>query len=616
MKEKISKIKRLIPVDIGAAREGAASLLQTADAGGNDHDRADVYHLTGLVHFYSDEARDAVKWYNKEIKLREKLKDGKGASDAYNNIGAIYYNNGELNKAKEYYEKALAYREKINDRRGIAGCYDNIGAALLKSGRAAEALDMHFRALRINQAMGDSERIGFSLQNIGLAYLTQGDYDYALQNYSESLAIAEKNNDKVRAIQLMINIGTVFVKQNNPEQAKKYYNRCHEESSSIDYQFGLVFSLYNLADIELREGHYQDCIRRYTDCINIARTGGQVAQVIAALSGIGRAYYLLNDFDQSHKYLKEALAMAKKTAFKESISDIYLLLSEIHEKKACLSGRQGDSMKALQYYKEYISLRDDMVNKETSQTINEIKTRYEVDKKQKEAEISRLRNIELKNALDALTSAKEQSDHLLLNILPRDVADELKAKGSVTARYFEQAAVMFLDVKDFTLLSEHLSPAELVSVIDVYFSLFDSIIGEYRIEKIKTIGDAYLCAAGLPTADPQSAITAVGAAIHIRDAIAKLNKVRLASGLLCFEFRIGLHAGPVIAGVVGRRKFEYDIWGDTVNTAARMEQHSEPGKINISQTTYELVKDKFTCTYRGEIEAKNKGKMKMYFVNT
>lgn len=609
MQEKISEIKRLIPVDIRAAREGAASLLQTADAGGNDHDRAAVYHLIGLVHFYSDEARDAVKWYNKEIKLREKLKDGKGASDAYNNIGAIYYHSGELNKAKEYYEKALTYREKINDRRGIAGCYDNIGATLLKSGRAAEALDMHFRALRINQAMGDSERIGFSLQNIGLAYLTQGDYDYALQNYTESLAIAKKSNDKVRAIQLMVNIGAVYIKQNNLEEAKKHFTQIYEESLANNYQIGLVFSLHNLADIEMREANYHECIRHYTDCITIARASGQVAEVITALSGIGRAYNLLNDFGQSHKYLKEALAMAQKTAIKESICDIYLLLSEIHEKK-------GDSMKALQYYKEYISLRDDMVNKETSQTINEIKTRYEVDKKQKEAEISRLRNIELKNALDALTSAKEQSEELLLNILPRDVADELKAKGSVTARYFEQAAVMFLDVKDFTRLSEHLSPAELVSIIDVYFSLFDSIIGEYRIEKIKTIGDAYLCAAGLPVPDPQSAITAVGAAIHIRDSVAELNKMRCENGLLCFEFRIGLHAGPVIAGVVGRKKFEYDIWGDTVNTAARMEQHSEPGKINISQTTYELVKDNFNCSYRGEIEAKNKGKLKMYFVNT
>jgi len=283
------------------------------------------------------------------------------------------------------------------------------------------------------------------------------------------------------------------------------------------------------------------------------------------------------------------------------------MLSEIYEK-------QDDTKKAFSYFKQYIALRDNLVNTETTRTIHEIKYRYEVEKKEKEAEINRLKHIELKNALDALTEAKKQSDELLLNILPDDVAEELKTKGSVKARYFEQAAVIFIDVKDFTRLSEHLSPQELVSIIDVYFSLFDSVIGEYAIEKIKTIGDAYLCAAGLPVSDPNSAFVAVRASLHIRDMIARLNKMRRENGLLTFEFRFGLHVGPIIAGVVGRKKFEYDIWGDTVNTAARMEQNSEEGRINISGQTYELIKGSFECTPRGRIDAKNKGLMDMYFV--
>ncbi|CAK9252041.1 unnamed protein product [Sphagnum jensenii] len=567
MHEKISEIKRLIPVDIRLAREATELLLGLVEAGGSDKDRAEVYHLAGLVRFYADEVRDAVKWYNKELKLRQKLKDTKGASDALNNIGATYYQKGQLDKAMNYYKKALAHREKINDRRGIAGCYENIGVVMLRFGMVAGALDMHFQALKINQELGETERVGVSLQNIGMAYYSQGDYDYALEKYKESLDIAQKINDKVRAIQLMINIGSVLIRKNDFAGARKYYKRCYEESRTIGYQHGLIASLHNLADIELNKGNYQESIKHYMESIHIARGTGHILHIISAMTGMGRSYGLL-----------------------------------------------GRYRKALEYYKQYISLRDDMINKETSRTITEIKTRYEVEKKEKEAEISRLRNTELKSALDALTAAKEQSDELLLNILPRDVAEELKDKGSVTARYYEHAAVLFIDVKDFTSLSEHLSPHELVSVIDVYFSLFDSIIGEYAIEKIKTIGDAYLCVAGLPVPDEQSAVTAVRAAIQIRDTVSRLNKMRRDNDLLCFEFRFGLHVGPVIAGVVGQRKFEYDIWGDTVNTAARMEQLSDAGHINITGETHQLLRDAFECSYRGKIEAKNKGLLDMYFV--
>ena len=607
MYQKISEIKRLIPGDIDAARNEANLLLESVRINGSDKDKAEIYHLIGLIHFYSNETHEAIKWYNDEIKLRRKLKDLNGSSAALNNIGAIYYQTGKMDKAISYYQKALTYREKINDRRGIAGCQDNIGAALLSSGKTAEALDMHFRALKIYQAINDTDRTGFSLQNIGMAYFTQGDYNYALTNYSESLSIAQKSNDKIRSIQLMINIGSVLLAQNNIDDAKEYYTRCYAESQSINYHHGLILSLYSLGDIEMKKSNYKECIKYYSDCVAIARTSGHMREIIFALSSIGRSFGMLKDYAQAHKYLHEALLMARKTAIKENIGEIYKMLSEVHEK-------QNDPKKALKYFKEHIALRDNLVNAQTSRTIHEIKYRFEIEKKEKEAEINRLKHIELKNALDALTESKKQSDELLRNILPDDVAEELKKRGSVTARYFDQAAVIFIDVKDFTRLSEHLSPQELVSLIDVYFSLFDSVIGGYAIEKIKTIGDAYLCAAGLPVSDPDCAFVAVRAALHIRDMIARLNQMRRENGLLTFEFRFGLHVGPIIAGVVGQKKFEYDIWGDTVNTAARMEQNSEAGRINISGQTYELIKGTFECTPRGRIEAKNKGPMDMYFV--
>lgn len=214
-----------------------------------------------------------------------------------------------------------------------------------------------------------------------------------------------------------------------------------------------------------------------------------------------------------------------------------------------------------------------------------------------------------------LKQEKQKSDELLLNILPAEVAEELKRKGETTARQFDQVSVLFTDFVGFTTISEHLTPKELVSEIHYCFKAFDAIIEKNELEKIKTIGDAYLAVCGLPQADKQHALKVVQAAIDILEFIKTYQDERKQLQKEYFEIRIGIHSGPVVAGIVGMKKFAYDIWGDTVNTAARMEQTSEAGKINISGTTYELIKKTYPCSYRGKIKAKNKGEIDMYFVN-
>jgi guanylate cyclase len=209
-----------------------------------------------------------------------------------------------------------------------------------------------------------------------------------------------------------------------------------------------------------------------------------------------------------------------------------------------------------------------------------------------------------------------QSEALLLNILPKEIADELKANGSAEPRQFEQVTVMFTDFKNFSKIAEKLSPSELVTEIDTVFKAFDRIIGKCIIEKIKTIGDAYMCAGGLPVPNTSHPFDVVHAAMEIQQFIKLYIQECRELGKDPFEIRIGIHTGPVVAGIVGEKKFAYDIWGDTVNTASRMESSGVAGKINISGTTYELIKDKFNCVYRGKIQAKNKGEIDMYFVET
>ncbi len=206
---------------------------------------------------------------------------------------------------------------------------------------------------------------------------------------------------------------------------------------------------------------------------------------------------------------------------------------------------------------------------------------------------------------------KKKSDDLLRNILPEEVAAELKAKGHTEAKLFDNVTVLFTDFVNFTIAGEQMTPQELIDELHTCFKAFDEITVKYNLEKIKTIGDAYLAVCGLPVADYKHAEKVVSAAKEIN---AFMQQRVLERGSGSFNIRIGVHSGPVVAGIVGVKKFAYDVWGDTVNTAARLEQKGEPGRINISQSTYELVKDAFTCEYRGEIAAKNKGPMKMYFV--
>jgi class 3 adenylate cyclase len=216
-----------------------------------------------------------------------------------------------------------------------------------------------------------------------------------------------------------------------------------------------------------------------------------------------------------------------------------------------------------------------------------------------------------------VVSEKNRSEELLLNILPEEVAQELKEKGAADAQLIDHVTVIFTDFKGFTSMSEKLSPKELVADLHACFSEFDRICEQHGIEKIKTIGDAYMAAGGLPTPNQTHPTDVVKAALEMAEVVKRGKAEKKAANLPFFEVRIGVHTGPVVAGIVGVKKFQYDIWGDTVNTASRMESSGQVGKVNISQATYDLLKDDthFTFESRGKIEAKGKGEMEMYFVS-
>ena len=229
----------------------------------------------------------------------------------------------------------------------------------------------------------------------------------------------------------------------------------------------------------------------------------------------------------------------------------------------------------------------------------------------KELEIQSSNLEQQKNQLEV---EKNKTDDLLQNILPYEIAEQLKNKGEVRAKKYRMVSIMFTDFKDFTKISSDLEPEEIIKELGVYFRKFDDITENHFIEKIKTIGDAYMCVGGLPLRNKSNPIDVVVAALEIQKFMKNYNESRRAKGMTVWELRVGIHTGKVVAGVIGSKKFAYDIWGDAVNTASRLETASDAGKVNISGVTYEYIKEYFNCTYRGKIPAKNKGDIDMYYV--
>lgn len=254
-----------------------------------------------------------------------------------------------------------------------------------------------------------------------------------------------------------------------------------------------------------------------------------------------------------------------------------------------------------------------ITSKQANSTLNDLR---ESSRKlaAKNAEVNRLLK-ETETAKMEAEKARFESDRLLHNILPIEIARELKTRGATEPVYFEKVSVMFTDFEGFTQVAEQLTPHELVRDLDACFGYFDKVTEKHNLEKLKTIGDSYMCAGGIPKVNRSHAINCVLAALEIQAFMNLMKQIKTDQGLPYWELRLGIHSGPLVAGVIGERRFAYDVWGDTVNTASRMESSGTPGKINISLATYEMVKDYFECEHRGVIEAKNKGAISMYYVN-
>lgn len=562
-----------------------------------------------------------------------------GEALALKYLGMGYYYEGNYLQVLEYWTQSLETFEKAGDTLGIANMVNNLGAVYYSQGSNSRAIENYLRSLRISEKLNDTLQIATSLVNIGGVYGdSPNDYDKAIAYYKQiEPYLANLSNNRI-SIAYLFGLGELFYKKGEQEKALDYYLR------ALDLTEGTSLQAENytmLGKIEFKNGHRDKALNYLREAYVIAKASNQPLQVVKALIASGDLQKESND-NEALKAYNEALELATQMEADYELRDIYKGLSETYRSR-------NDFANAFKYQELYLAQKDSLFNLETNDAIRGLQFDFDLLKKEDEigmleqqAEITNLQVDRQKYIIYAtilgliiliilavgaykkmlfvrktnkiIETERNRSQSLLLNILPEETAAELMEKGKVAAKSFESTSVMFTDFKGFTSTSENLSPEILVKSVDFYFSRFDEIIEKYDLEKIKTIGDSYMCAAGLHSLFDDHAEKMILAA---REIVNVMNDPRIQTDpdLRPFEIRVGINSGPVVAGVVGIKKFAYDIWGDTVNVAARMESRSAPGKINISENTYSLVKDKFTCTYRGEIEVKNRGKLKMYFVD-
>jgi len=564
--------------------------------------RAYAFKGLGLVYVMQGKYVEAIENYEHSLAIFDSLGDKAGQANILSNEGTVYFNQADNAKALELYLKALNLAEQTTDSLRIATTLLNIGAVYSnKPATHNKALDYYFKALQLAKSFGDNGILGTTNANIGEIYFLRNEDSLALPYFKESLKDFEGTENYPLALNY---IGRVYQKRGQFGTAIQYHQRAFEYAKKLDANIDMAQSLNSLGDTYSLQGKAAEAIRFYKQAEPIA-LGISIAnsELKNTYSGLAKAYAQLSDYEHAFTY------QTLLTGIKDSLYNI-----DTDKKMSGLQFNFDIQKKQAQV---------DLLTKDKVVQDLELK-RQNVAKNILIAgmiialiiAIILYRNYRNKIKVNTLLDRQNaEIESLILNILPQEVAQELQKTGNATPRYYERASVLFTDFKSFSKLADALSPQDVVTELNECFVAFDLIIEKYNLEKIKTIGDSYMCAGGIPTPDDGHLYNIIKASMDIQQFVHQRNQERIEKNLPVWDMRIGIHTGALVAGVVGKKKYAYDIWGGTVNIASRMESNGEPGKINISAATYELVNHRFACTYRGKISAKNIGEIDMNFVD-
>ena len=591
--------------------------------------------------FFSISPQEAISYATDAKDLAQKIDYKKGLAYSYKNIGIVYYMQANYVESLGNYDKALGMFDSLKDKSGVANILSNEASVYYNQADDEKALELNLKSLNVAEQIGDTLRILTALQNIGAVYFNKpSTFNQSLKYYLRALPMSEslKNDNAIGTI--TVNVGEIYLKKGNDDSALIYFQKslkAYEGSENVPYTLNDIGKVYQ------NRKDYETAIKYHQQALDISQKLDAKVDMAQSLLGLADSYREQGDALKAISYYKQAEVIAIK------VSNANYELERAYGGLATAYSNVSDFKNAFKYESKFTGIKDSLYTLDIAKKLSSLQFNFDIQKKQSQIDLLKkdqvLQELDLnrqkfaKNALmiglallsliviiiyrnyrdkiktnKILDSQNAQIQSLLLNILPAQVAQELQKNGNATPRYYERASVLFTDFKGFTRLAETLSPQEVVSELNGYFMAFDDIIEKYDLEKIKTIGDSYMCAGGIPTENESHLLNIVKAGLEMQEYILMRNEKRIEANMPEWNIRIGINTGPIVAGVVGKKKYAYDIWGSTVNVASRMESNGEPGRVNISAATYELIKDKYACTYRGKIFAKNIGEIDMYFV--
>lgn len=546
------------------------------------------------------------------------------------NIGSNYINIDSGQLAVFCLNESLKICRELDNKIGAANALANLGNLFLNQSDYPSALKNYFESLKIEEEFSpDKAGINITLGNIGVVYYYMGNYDKSIEYYNKALAISEGLNRRRDIANNLGNIALVYHAKSDFEKSLEYNFRALKIYLSISDSMGIAGCYGNIGNSYQDLSNFTKAIFYHKKALKVYNEVGSIREAALDISSIGNIYFDYFMFNKHKNILNNSLVyksidfLEKGTAISLSISDFYnakdnlFILSDAYKEI-------GNYKMAFEVYSKAIALKDSLFSIEEISKINKLENQREIDIRDKEIEIEKLKNekittqrmnlfigiivlfigvISLIYLLTLINRQKKKADKLLLNILPRKIANRLKNKEKIISDHFESVSIVFIDIKGFTDYSRGKNPQIVVEMLNEIFTRFDRLANKYGLEKIKTIGDAYMAAAGLPEICNDHPLRVAKFSIDVQKTMTNfINKEGLK-----MEFRIGIGSGSVVAGIIGENKFSYDMWGDTVNKASRMESNGVPGKIQVSEEFYNActkLNSNLDFEYRGKIKIK------------
>ncbi len=513
---------------------------------------------------------------------------------AYNILGTVHRNLGKFDSALNFLNKALVASQECGDKLSVARITGNIGNVYLSTGNYDKALEYLYKALAAHQEQGDKSEVALTTGNLGIVYNYLGFYNNAFEYYSKSLKAHEELGEKSFVARITGNIGTMYYSQGMYDKASEYFSKSLALHEVLGEKSGSAHVTGNLGIVYFKLDNFDKALEYFSKSLALHEELGEKKLIAGVMTNIGTLYSNQNfngyDVIKAEEFMLRAIALSEEIGAKLNLYSAHKTLSELYKAEKRWEECQ-------RHFERYHNIEKEVLSEEAQ--------------KLAEKHNNERREAEHEKALAVERALSKATNDILANILPPNITERLLKGEKKIADTHENVSVLFIDIVGFTQLSAKITAGELIDILDTVFTRFDVICKKHGLEKIKTIGDAYMAVCGAPVSYENHAERTALAAIEMLEDFEIEQKFSIPINL---GFRIGLHSGSVVAGIIGKNKYSFDLWGDAVNTASRMESHGEEDKIHVSEEFRNSAGDGFTFTERGEMDIKGKGMMKTYFL--